>query len=43
MINEVRYVPGAADARIQQPFNLPMMKVDVDRTRAAHADAGAHD
>jgi multidrug efflux pump subunit AcrB len=34
MINEVRYVPGAADARIQQPFNYPMMMVDVDRTRA---------
>ncbi|MGA3160414.1 MAG: efflux RND transporter permease subunit [Terracidiphilus sp.] len=34
MLNEVRYVPGAADARIQQPFNYPMMKVDVDRTRA---------
>jgi multidrug efflux pump subunit AcrB len=35
MLNEVRYVPGAADARIQQPFNLPKMTVDVDRTRAA--------
>jgi multidrug efflux pump subunit AcrB len=34
MLNEVRYVPGATDARIQQPFNYPMMKVDVDRTRA---------
>jgi multidrug efflux pump subunit AcrB len=34
ILNEVRYVPGAADARIQQPFNYPMMKVDVDRTRA---------
>jgi CzcA family heavy metal efflux pump len=34
MLNEVRYVPGAADARIQQPFNYPMMKVNVDRTRA---------
>ena len=34
MLNEVRYVPGAADVRIQQPFNYPMMKVDVDRTRA---------
>jgi len=33
-LNEVRYVPGAADARIQQPFNYPMMKVDVDRSRA---------
>jgi multidrug efflux pump subunit AcrB len=35
MLDEVRYVPGAADARIQQPFNLPKMTVDVDRTRAA--------
>ena len=35
MLNEVRYVPGAADARIQQPFDLPMMTVNVDRTRAA--------
>ncbi|MGB9407779.1 MAG: efflux RND transporter permease subunit [Terracidiphilus sp.] len=34
MLNEVRYVPGAADARIQQPFNYPNMTVDVDRTRA---------
>jgi len=34
MLNEVRYVPGAADARIQQPFDLPNMQVDVDRTRA---------
>ncbi|MDR3741656.1 MAG: efflux RND transporter permease subunit [Terracidiphilus sp.] len=35
MLNEVRYVPGAADARIQQPFDLPEMTVNVDRTRAA--------
>jgi multidrug efflux pump subunit AcrB len=34
MLDEVRYVPGAADARIQQPFDYPNMKVDVDRTRA---------
>jgi multidrug efflux pump subunit AcrB len=34
MLDEVRYVPGAADARIQQPFNLPNMTVNVDRTRA---------
>jgi CzcA family heavy metal efflux pump len=35
MINEVRYVPGAADAHIQQAFDLPKMTVNVDRTRAA--------
>jgi multidrug efflux pump subunit AcrB len=34
MLDEVRYVPGAADARIQQPFNYPKMTVNVDRTRA---------
>jgi len=34
VLNEIRYVPGVADSRIQQPFNYPKMMVDVDRTRA---------
>jgi multidrug efflux pump subunit AcrB len=34
MLDEVRYVPGATDARIQQPFNEPNWTVNVDRTRA---------
>ncbi|MGA8044053.1 MAG: efflux RND transporter permease subunit [Terracidiphilus sp.] len=34
MLNEVRYVPGVIDARIQQPFNQPNFMVNVDRTRA---------
>jgi multidrug efflux pump subunit AcrB len=34
MLNEVRYVPGAVDSRIQQPFDYPNMTVNVDRTRA---------
>jgi multidrug efflux pump subunit AcrB len=34
MLDEVRHVPGAADARIQQPFDAPKMTVNVDRTRA---------
>jgi multidrug efflux pump subunit AcrB len=34
MLNEVRYVPGAADSRIQQPFDFPNWTVNVDRTRA---------
>jgi multidrug efflux pump subunit AcrB len=34
VLNEVRYVPGAADARIQQPFDYPNMTVNVDRSRA---------
>ncbi len=35
VLDEVRYVPGAIDARVQQPFNYPNLTVDVDRTRAA--------
>jgi multidrug efflux pump subunit AcrB len=35
ILNEIRYVPGATDARIQQPFNYPNLTVNVDRTRAA--------
>ena len=34
MADEVRHIPVAADVRIQQPFDLPKMTVDVDRTRA---------
>jgi multidrug efflux pump subunit AcrB len=34
MLNEVRFVPGAVDARIQQPFDNPNLTVNVDRTRA---------
>ena len=34
MLNQLRYIPGVADARIQQPFNYPNWTVDVDRTRA---------
>jgi multidrug efflux pump subunit AcrB len=34
MLDEVRNTPGAADARIQQPFNQPVLNVSVDRTRA---------
>ncbi len=34
LIDQVRYVPGAADARIQQPFDEPNLTVNVDRTRA---------
>ena len=34
MLNDVRYVTGATDARIQQPFDYPNLTVNVDRTRA---------
>jgi multidrug efflux pump subunit AcrB len=34
MASEVRYIPGAADVRIQQPFDYPNLTVNVHRTRA---------
>lgn len=34
LLNDVKFVPGASDTRIQQPFNLPKFTVDVDRTRS---------
>jgi multidrug efflux pump subunit AcrB len=34
LIDQVRYVSGVADARIQQPFDEPYMHLWVDRTKA---------
>jgi multidrug efflux pump subunit AcrB len=34
LMHEIKYVPGTADLHIQQPFNLPRLFVDVDRSRA---------
>ena len=35
LLRKLRYVPGAVDLRIQEPFNLPRLQVDIDRTRTA--------
>ncbi len=34
ILEQVRSVPGAVDARIQQDFDYPMFQVNVDRTKA---------
>ncbi len=34
LLNEIRYVPGAIDARVQQPFNEPNLTINVNRTLA---------
>ena len=34
LLNDVKYVPGTADTRIQQPFDEPKFTVNVDRTRS---------
>jgi multidrug efflux pump subunit AcrB len=35
VLDELRHVPGLTDLRIQQPFDYPMFKINVDRTKAA--------
>ncbi len=35
LLDRMRYVPGTADLRIQQPFNQPRLYVDIDRTKSA--------
>ncbi len=34
LMNEIKYVPGATDLRIQQPFDNPKFDVNVDRTKS---------
>ena len=34
LMNELKFIPGAVDLRIQQPFNYPKFHIDVDRTKA---------
>jgi multidrug efflux pump subunit AcrB len=34
LLNDIKYVAGTADTRIQQPFNQPKFTVNVDRTRS---------
>src|SRR6201984_2181323 len=33
LINKLKFVPGAVDLRIQQPFNYPKFHVEMDRTK----------
>ncbi|HEX4542600.1 MAG TPA: efflux RND transporter permease subunit, partial [Candidatus Acidoferrum sp.] len=35
LINRLKFVPGAVDLRIQQPFNYPKFHVEVDRTKTS--------
>jgi len=34
MMQQISRIPGTTDLRIQQPFNLPAWRINVDRTRA---------
>jgi multidrug efflux pump subunit AcrB len=43
MLNEMRQVPGIVDARVQQAFDYPSLKIDVDRTKAAQSGLSERD
>ncbi len=43
LLEQVKYVPGAADLRIQQPFNQPKLFLNIDRTKAQELGYSARD
>jgi multidrug efflux pump subunit AcrB len=43
LANKIRQVPGAVDVRIQQPADLPKLRVAVDRTRASEIGLAERD
>jgi len=43
LLQQIKYVPGTADLRIQQPFNQPILYVNMDRTKAQQVGYSAHD
>ncbi|MPW18883.1 MMPL family transporter [Paraburkholderia sp. CNPSo 3157] len=43
LLDKLRAIPGLADARIQQPSDLPRIFVDIDRTRAQQAGFSQRD
>src|SRR5690348_9317427 len=43
LLQQVRYVPGTADLRIQQPFDQPYLHLRVERTKAQELGFSAHD
>jgi len=43
LMQKIRYVPGTADLRIQQPFDQPYMHLSIERTKAQELGFSAHD
>jgi multidrug efflux pump subunit AcrB len=43
LLQKIRYVPGAADLRIQQPFDEPYLHLQIERTKAQELGFTAHD
>ena len=43
LLQQVRYVPGTTDLRIQQPFDDPYLHLRIERTKAQELGFSAHD
>ncbi|MGA8028844.1 MAG: efflux RND transporter permease subunit [Bryobacteraceae bacterium] len=43
LLDRIKFIPGAADLRIQQPFNQPKLFIDIDRTKAQQVGYSARD
>jgi multidrug efflux pump subunit AcrB len=43
LLEKLRFVPGAADLRVQQPFDQPYMHLNIERTKAQELGYSAHD
>src|ERR1700726_726503 len=43
VLAKMRYIPGTADLRIQQPFDQPYLRLRVERTKAEQLGFTAHD
>jgi multidrug efflux pump subunit AcrB len=43
LLQQVKYIPGVVDTRIQQPFNQPKLFVNIDRTKSQLVGYSARD
>ena len=43
LVNEIRHIPGAVDVHVQQAFDAPTLRMDVDRARAQSMGLQARD
>jgi multidrug efflux pump subunit AcrB len=43
LLERIRYLPGATDLRVQQPFDNPYLHLRIERTKAQELGFSAHD
>jgi multidrug efflux pump subunit AcrB len=43
LLNKLKYVTGTADLRVQQPFDEPYLRMNIERTKAEELGFSAHD